>query len=40
MSFLKKDIPYIMDLTFKEYDFEKDNETIKGYTISEINKIY
>ena len=29
-----------MDLTFKEYDFKKNNETIKGYTISEINKIY
>ena len=37
---LKKDIPYIMDLTFKEYNFKKNNETIKGYTISEINKIY
>jgi hypothetical protein len=36
----KQDIPYIMDLTFKEYNFKKQNETIKGYTISEINKIY
>ena len=36
----KKDIPYIMDLTFKEYNFQKKGETIKGYTISEINKIY
>ena len=36
----KKDIPYIMDLTFKEYSFKKNNEIIKGYTISEINKIY
>ena len=36
----KKDIPYIMDLTFKEYNFEKKGETIKGYTISQINKIY
>jgi hypothetical protein len=36
----RKDIPYIMDLTFKEYSFKKNNETIKGYTISEINKIY
>jgi len=36
----KKDIPYIMDLTFKEYSFKKNGETIKGYTISEINKIY
>ena len=29
-----------MDLTFKEYNFQKKNETIKGYTISHINKIY
>ena len=29
----KKDIPYIMDLTFKEYSFKKNNEIIKGYTI-------
>ena len=36
----KKDNPYIMDLIFKEYNFKKKNETIKGYTISEINKIY
>ena len=36
----KQDIPYIMDLTFKEYSFKKNNEIIKGYTISEINKIY
>ena len=36
----RKDIPYIMDLTFKEYSFKKNGETIKGYTISEINKIY
>ena len=36
----KTDIPYIMDLTFKEYNFTKNSETIKGYTISEINKIY
>ena len=37
---LKQDIPYIMDLTFKEYNFKKQNETIKGYTISEITEIY
>ena len=37
---LKKDTPYIIDLTFNRYEFEKDKETIKGYTISEINKIY
>ena len=36
----KKDIPYIMDLTFKEYNFQKKGERIKGYRISEINKIY
>ena len=36
----KKDTPYIIDLTFYRYEFEKDKETIKGYTISEINKIY
>ena len=36
----KKDIPYIMDLTFKEYNFQKKNETIKGFSISQINKIY
>ena len=35
----KKDVPYIMDLTFSKYDFEKNGEQIKGYTISEINKI-
>ena len=36
----KKDTPYIIDLTFYRYEFEKDKETNKGYTISEINKIY
>lgn len=36
----EKDTPYIIDLTFYRYEFEKDKETIKGYTISEINKIY
>ena len=36
----KNNIPYIIDVTFKDYNFTKDNETIKGYTISEINKIY
>ena len=35
----QKDVPYIMDLTFTKYDFQKGNEQIKGYTISEINKI-
>ena len=34
------DVPYIMDITFKKYDFEKKGEQIIGYSISEINKIY
>ena len=36
----KKDVPYIMDLTFSKYDFEKNGEQITGYRISEINRIY
>ena len=36
----QKDVPYIFDITFKEYDFEKKGEQITGYSISEINKIY
>ena len=36
----QKDLPYIMDITFKKYDFEKNGEQITGYSISEINKIY
>ena len=36
----KKDHPYIMDLTFSKYDFEKKGEQITGYSISEINKTY
>jgi len=36
---LQKDVPYIMDLTFSKYDFQKGGEQIKGYTISELNKI-
>ena len=32
----KKDVPYVMDLTFTKYDFEKKGEQIKGYSISEI----
>ena len=36
----QKDVPYIMDLTFSKYDFEKKGEQITGYSISEINKIY
>ena len=34
----KKDVPYIMDLTFSKYDFEKKGEQITRYSISEINK--
>ena len=34
----KKDMPYIMDLTFTKYDFVETGETITGYTISKINK--
>ena len=36
----QKDVPYIMDITFKKYDFEKKGEQITCYSISEINKIY
>ena len=36
----QKDAPYIMDLTFSKYDFEKKGEQITGYSIFEINKIY
>ena len=37
----KTDLPYIMDLTFTKYDFEKKGgEQIKVYSLSEINKIY
>ena len=36
----KKDTTYIIDLTFYRYEFEKNGETIKGYTLSEINKMY
>ena len=33
--------PYIMDLTFNKYEFEKETENIlKGYIISEIYKTY
>ena len=34
----QKDVPYIMDITFKKYDFEKKGEQITGYSISDINK--
>ena len=34
----KKDAPYIMDITFRKYDFQKNGEQITGYSISEISK--
>ena len=36
----QKDAPYIMDLTFSKYDFQKNGEQITGYNISQINKTY
>ena len=32
-----KDAPYILDLAFYRYEFEKLKEVIKGYTISKTN---
>ena len=32
-----KDMPYMLDLTFYKYEFEKSKEVIKGYTISKTN---
>ena len=37
-SSFEKDHPYIMDLSFSKYDFQKNGEQITGYSISEINK--
>ena len=34
----QKDVPYIMDITFSKYDFQKNGDQITGYSISEINK--
>ena len=34
----KKDVPYIMDITFRKYDFEKNGGQITGYSVSEIKK--
>ena len=34
----KKNVPYVMGFTFAKYDFEKNQEQIKGYTIFKINK--
>ena len=36
----QKDPPYIMDLSFSKYDFQKGGEQITGYSISEIDKTY
>ena len=36
----EKNNPYIMDITFSKYDFEKKGERITGFSISKINKIY
>ena len=35
-----KDHPCIMDLTSSKYDFQKNEEQITGYSISEINQIH
>ena len=34
----KKGNPYIVDLTFSKYDFQKNGGQITGYSISEINQ--
>ena len=34
----KRNNPYIIDLTFSKYDFQKGGEQITGYSISEIDK--
>ena len=39
-SGFNKDHPYIMDLTFSKYDFQKNGGQITGYSIFESNKIY
>ena len=36
----QKDVPYIFDITFSKYDFQKNGEQITGWSIYEINKIY
>ena len=36
----KKDMPYIMDLTFSKKKKKKPGERITGYTISTIHKTY
>ena len=39
-SAFQKDHPYIMDLSFSEYDFQKGGEQITGYSTSDIDKLY
>ena len=34
----EQDNPYIMDLTFSKYDFQKDGEQITGYSVAEIKR--
>ena len=36
----QKGVPYIMDITFRTYDFQKNGEQITGYSITEMNKFY
>ena len=36
----KKDVPYIMDLTFSKHGFQKNGEQLTGYSIFELNKVY
>ena len=37
---LQENMLYIMDLTFKPYDFQKDDKRVVGVSINKINKIY
>ena len=36
----QKGVPYIMGITFRKHDFEKNGEQITGYSISETKKIH
>ena len=36
----QKEVPYVMGITFRKYDLQKNGEQITGYSISEINKNY
>ena len=36
----KEYVPYLMDITFSKYEFQKNGDQITGYSISEINNIY